>query len=312
MMKYQILLYYKYVHIDDPIGFMTEHRQLCEKLNLKGRIIIANEGLNGTVEGTVEDTEEYINELLRDDRFKDTHFKRSEGTGDAFPKLSIKVRKELVSAHLGDQDIDPNQVTGKHLKPEELHEWFQTGKKFYIIDMRNDYEYEIGQFEGSVLPNLKNFRDLPKELPKLEKLKGETVLTVCTGGVRCEKASGFLIQNGFNDVYQLDGGIVSYMEKYPNQNFLGKLYVFDGRVAMGFNTDDPNHKIISKCTKCQNPSDNYVDCEYLHCKGHRHYIACHDCLEKPIHHYCSKTCYDKAIKENGLPIETEHVNIINT
>lgn len=288
--KYEVLLYYNYVNIEDPEQLKQSQFEVCNRLNLKGRIIVSKEGINGTVEGKLENTEDYIDFMQKDKRFKNTHFKRSEGNGSAFPKLKIKVRPELVSLHLGDEDINPNQITGKHLDPDELHNWFETNKEFYIIDMRNDYEHVVGQFENSILPKLHNFRDLPEVLPELEHLKDKTILTVCTGGVRCEKASGYLLYKGFKDVYQLNGGIVSYMEKYPNQNFLGKLYVFDSRVVMGFNTDSEAHKIIALCDKCGNLSDNYVDCKYIHCKGHKQYICCNECLEKNENHYCSNKC----------------------
>lgn len=288
-LRHQILLYYKYVAIDNPQEFMEKQRELCQKLNLKGRIIIAHEGLNGTVEGTVENTEKYCQELVKDQRFKAIHFKKSVGDGKAFPKLSIKVRGEIVSGHLEKDDLDPTQVTGKYLQADELHEWINAKKEFYIVDMRNDYEQESGYFEGSILSKFENFRDLPKILPKLEFLRNKTILTVCTGGVRCEKASGFLVKNGFKDVYQLYGGIVTYMEKYPNQDFKGKLYVFDNRIVMGFNTDLPDHKVVGKCKICQKTSDNYVNCANLDC--HLHFICCKGCLREDGITYCGgKRC----------------------
>ena len=150
--------------------------------------------------------------------------------------------------------------------------------------MRNAYEHKIGHFENSILPPLENFRDLPKIVEQIKHLKNKTVLTVCTGGVRCEKASGFLITQGFSDVYQLDGGIVSYMSKYPNEDFQGKLYVFDGRVTMGpadlsragFYTDDTKHMIVGKCDACRKQSENYVNCANPVC--HRHFIICPKCI----------------------------------
>lgn len=286
---HQILLFYKYTPIDDPEALAREQRSLCERLNLKCRSIIAKEGVNVTLEGKIEDTEEYIKTMKSDPRFTDVHFKKSPGTGSAFPKISIKVRNEIVTLGLGDEDFTPAQYTGKYLQAEELHEWFKSGKEFYIVDMRNDYEYAVGRFENSILPNLSNFRDLKKNLPILESLKDKTVLTVCTGGVRCEKASGFLVKNGFNDVYQLFGGIVTYMEKYPNENFHGLLYVFDGRVTMGFNVTDPNHVIVGECQLCQTKTENYIDCKYIHCRGHRHILCCKNC-EKTQGGYCSTNC----------------------
>jgi UPF0176 protein len=295
---HQILLYYKYVFIENAEEEMRRQKALCEQLNLKGRIIVAVEGINGTVEGSKENTEKYIEEMLKDQRFADIHWKRSIGDGNSFPKLSVKARKEIVSLHLGTCDINPNEITGTHLKPEELHEWIKNKKEFYIVDMRNAYEHKVGYFEGSILPPIENFRDLPKVVEQIKHLKNKTVLTVCTGGVRCEKASGFLITQGFTDVYQLDGGIVSYMEKYPNEDFKGKLYVFDGRITQSFYSDDPKHEIVGKCDTCSVPSENYVNCSNPIC--HRHFIACINCLSKNEGKaFCPKGC---VISRHGRPV----------
>jgi UPF0176 protein len=294
---YQILLFYKYVRIENPEATRDWFRALCETLNLKGRLIVATEGLNITLEGKTEDTETFIKEMEKDTRFLNIHMKRSVGTGGAFPRLSVKVRNEIVTLGLGVCDVDPTVTTGIHLKPQELHEWLNPPaggqkKEFYIVDMRNAYEHAVGKFAGSICPPMDNFRDLPKLLKTIEHLKDKTVLTVCTGGVRCEKASGYLITQGFKDVYQLDGGIVSYMEKYPNEDFEGKLYVFDGRVAMGFYTDDPKHKIIGKCVGCTAPSENIVDCREFSCNGQ--FILCDVCekkqTEKRGYTHCVKGC----------------------
>jgi UPF0176 protein len=172
--------------------------------------------------------------------------------------------------------------------------------------MRNAYEHKVGHFEGSIMPPIENFRDLPKVVEQIKHLKNKTVLTVCTGGVRCEKASGFLITQGFTDVYQLDGGIVSYMEKYPNEDFQGKLYVFDKRVKMGpsalletgLYTDDVNHKIIGKCDACNNSSENFVNCANPVC--HRHFINCEECLNKNNGQaFCPLGC---VLSRHGRPI----------
>lgn len=263
-MRYEVLLYYKYVPIKNPEKFAADHRVMCEKLGLKGRIIIAREGINGTVEGIPKNTRAYREFLSSKRGFKDIHWKKSLGTGNLFPRLSIRVRDEIVSLSLKrsrQTDVDPRKVTGIHLSPKELNSWFRKGEKFTIIDMRNDYEHKVGAFAGSVLPPLKNFRDLPKALPELKKKYAkEKVLTVCTGGVRCEKASGYLIKKGFKDVYQLDGGIVSYMEKYPGKDFEGALYVFDGRVTMAFDPKKGERKIIGRCEHCQASSERYQDC----------------------------------------------------
>lgn len=287
MSDYQVLLYYKYVSIKYPKTLMKEHRKLCESLQLKGRIIIATEGINGTLEGTKENTEKYIEEMQKDERFSDISFKKSEGNGNAFPKLSIKVRDEIVTSNVA--GLDPIKKTGKYITAEELHSWFETGKEFYLVDMRNDYEYMSGFFEGSILSGFENFKDLASIKDKLIHLKDKTIVTICTGGVRCEKASGFLVENDFADVYQLQDGIVSYMEKYPNQHFKGKLYVFDTRLTLGFNTDSPEHEIVGKCYHCGVPCDTYVNCMNHSC--HLHFITCDDCLDKETGlAFCKEEC----------------------
>lgn len=288
MSDYQVLLFYKYIHFADPQQVRDFLHTLCTNYNLLGRGIIAHEGINITLEGTTKNTEAFIIELQKDMRFDAIHFKRSVGTGNAFRKLSMKVRSELVSAHLGTCDIDPNEVTGKRCSPELLHTWFAENKEFYVIDMRNVYEHAVGHFAGSILPPLDNFRDLPKIIKGIKHLKDKTVLTVCTGGVRCEKASGYLLTQGFTDVWQLDGGIVSYMEQYPNEHFQGKLYVFDNRVMMGFYTDDPQHAVIGTCEGCDEKSEHFINCSYAWCG--RHFILCESCGASQHASKGAKTC----------------------
>ncbi len=276
-MNFQILLYYKYVNISDPETFKNTQRALCERLHLKGRIIIAHEGINGTVGGTKEATEEYIKEMTADPRFEDIHWKKSLGPEDTFPRLSVKVRPEIVTTKITDVELDPTKETATHLKPEELHEWYREGRKFKVIDMRNTYEIGIGTFKDSIDPETMNFRDLPKSLEKLKVHKDETVLTVCTGGVRCEKASQYLKTQGFKDVYQLDGGIVTYMEKYPGKDFEGTLYVFDKRKKMDF-CKPGERGVIGKCSICHGTTERVENCADDEC--HLQFICCDDCIAK--------------------------------
>lgn len=284
---FKVLLFYKYIDIKNPEKVKKEQKKLCEKYNLKGRIIIAFEGINGTLEGKIEDTEKYIKAMEKSPYFKNIVYKKSKGTGDAFPKLSVKVRPEIVTTKI--LSLNPNKTTGKYLSAENLHKWFSEKREFYIVDMRNNYEYASGHFKDSVFSNFNNFFDLSTVIPNLIHLKNKIIVTVCTGGVRCEKASRFLIENGFNDVYQLKDGIYTYMEKYPNQNFLGKLYVFDNRLTIGFNTNNPNHVIIGKCKMCENKCENYVNCAYDIC--HKHYICCKNCLDKETNlAFCNNEC----------------------
>ena len=296
LMEHQILLFYKYIDIENPEEVMKQQKELCSRLGIKCRTIVAHEGINGTLEGTKEATEEYINEMSKDQRFADIHWKRSVGTGDAFPKVSVKVRDEIVSLKLGEKDVDPNQTTGKYITAQELHELYESGEEFYVVDMRNDYEQRVGHFKDAILMPMKNFRELPDTLKEIEHLKDKKVVTTCTGGIRCEKASGFLVDNGFTDVYQLYGGMQTYIEKYPNQNFLGKMYVFDGRMIWGMNTDSPEHEVISVCDLCGDRSDDYTDCSYKHCEGMRHFIACDRCRAEDGAVYCREECKTQDIK----------------
>ena len=161
---------------------------------------------------------------MSDPRFSNTPQKKTAWNGETFLKISVKIRPEIVSLHL-ENDINPNELTGVHLKPEELKKWYESGKDFVVVDFRNDYEFKVGRFKNSIMPKLQNFRDIPKALGDLHDLKDKTVLTVCTGGVRCEKASGLLKREGFKDVYQLDGGMVTYMEKFPGQHCTAVVHV---------------------------------------------------------------------------------------
>jgi UPF0176 protein len=295
---YQVLLYYKYIPISHPEKVRDEQRTLCEKLGLKGRIIVANEGINGTVEGTIKNTEEYILRMNESTLFKDMAFKKSGSDGKAFPRLRVRVRPEIVTS--GVSGLNPNKVSGKYITSDELYSWFEEKKEFYIVDMRNDYEYASGYFEGFIPSGMSNFYDLKDVPEKLKHLKDKTIVTVCTGGVRCEKASGILVEHGFSDVYQLKDGIQTFMEKYPNKYFKGKLYVFDNRITVGFNTDSPEHEIVGRCMHCGSPSDTYVNCEYNFC--HLHYICCKHCRDKDTGlAFCKPECKTTwlSIKDNS-------------
>ena len=279
MSDFQVLLFYKYVDIADPVAVVNYQRALCEELGLKGRVIIAQEGINGTLEGTVANTEKYIERVIQDTRFADINWKKDRGTtGSLFPKLTIRVRDEIVTTGIKDKDFGPHKgLTGKYILAQELYDWYEQGKEFYALDMRNDFEYEVGRFQNSIFPEgLYHFRDLPTAIKQIEHLKNKTVVTVCTGGVRCEVASGLLLKYGFKDVYQLQNGIVTFMKQFPNKYFDGKLYVFDGRMAVGFNEDSPEHKVIGRCRICGAESEHFVN--WNEPTGERkHGIICEQC-----------------------------------
>lgn len=283
---HQVLLFYKYVTIEDPTALMNSVRTLARAHNLLGRVLVAEEGINGTLEGTMEETETFAQSLLEDPRFSDMNIKRSSGTGKAFRKLYVKVRNEIVGTRFP-KSIDPRVRTAPHLKPEELRRWYEEGKDFVVVDMRNDYEYQSGHFKDSINPGLGNSRDLPEALPKLEALKDKTVLTVCTGGVRCEKMSAFLLEHGFSDLYQLENGMHTYMEQYPGKDFLGTLYTFDKRLTMDFGGE---REIVGRCLLCGDQTEQYVNCANNFC--HLHFLACERC-QKEDGTCCSVDCTEK-------------------
>ncbi len=294
---FEIIIFYTYTQIANPAGFVAWHKARAQELGLTGRVLIAKEGINGTMEGTLTHLAIYEKLMHAQDGsagtfgdFSQTWFKHSVGTGDAFPKMKVKVRNEIVTLGLGqEEDINPNEITGTHVTPTEIKKWIENGEEFEIIDMRNDYEYKVGHFAGSINPNLENFRDLAKVTPELEALKEKKVLTVCTYGVRCEKASGYLKKKGFKDVYQLDGGIGTYMKTFPGEDFLGSLFVFDNRMLERF-TDE--YTIVGKCESCAEESEYYSNCTLAEC--HKKIIVCEDCLSSKGEQFCSLVCKEKS------------------
>lgn len=310
--NYQVLLYYKYVTIDNPEEYAKTHKQVCDDIGLMGRILISGEGINGTVSGTVEQTEAYMKYMQESPYFKDTIFKIDESTEHAFKKMKVRYRKELVTLRLED-DIDPNKLTGKHLKPKEFFEAMQR-EDTVVIDARNDYEYDLGHFRGSVRPDIRNFRDLPQWIrDNKQEFEGKKILTYCTGGIRCEKFSGWMLQEGFEDVSQLEGGIVTYGKDPEVQGDLwdGQLYVFDERISVPVNQKE--HVIVGKDYYTGDPCERYVNCANPECNDkilsseeneHKYMRSCsHECRVHPRNRY---------IAQHGLSEEEvrERLNVI--
>ncbi len=272
------------MELKDPQKITGRQKVLCEKLNLKGRIIIAKEGINGTVEGKDEDVQKYIAETKKIPEFENIKFKISDGTGNSFKKLSVKTRNEIVT--LGKPDLFPKagQTGGDYLSSDELHDWFENKRDdFVILDMRNDYEVALGKFKDSKDLEVRHFREIGTQKEKLENFKKEIgnkkVVAVCTGGIRCEKGTAFLKEEmGFESIYQLHDGIVTYMEKYPQGYFEGALYVFDKRVGMRI--PGMSEKVVGKCEYCASPSETLINCAKSECR--KHFIICSHCTEKGI------------------------------
>ncbi|MEK7059541.1 MAG: rhodanese-related sulfurtransferase [Patescibacteria group bacterium] len=260
----KIILYYKFAPVKDPESVRLWQRALCEQLNLKGRILIAEHGINGTLGGDIKDLKTYIKATKAYAAFRGTDFKWGEGSRDDFPKLIVKVRPEIVTFGAA-SDIEVNEQGivggGKHLKPEKLHELIaERGEDVIFFDGRNAYEAAVGKFKDAVVPDVRHTRDYAEELsdPKYDAIKDKPVVTYCTGGIRCEVLSMLMKKQGFNEVYQIDGGIHKYGEKYGDDGLWeGSLYVFDGRMGTKFSDKAVD---IGICTHCQGKTSNYENC----------------------------------------------------
>ncbi|WP_282139433.1 rhodanese-related sulfurtransferase [Cytobacillus oceanisediminis] len=297
---YRVLLYYMYVPIEDPEAFAEEHKAFCNELGLKGRILVANEGINGTVSGPVEQTDRYMEAMKQDPRFAEMVFKIDEADGHAFPKMKVRARPELVTLRLED-DVNPNEVTGKYLEPKEFFERLQD-EDTIVLDARNDYEYDLGHFRGAIRPDIKNFRDLPEWVRENKELLGDKkIITYCTGGIRCEKFSGWLVKEGFEDVAQLHGGIVTYGKDPEVQGELwdGQLYVFDDRIGIPVNQKE--HVIVGKDYFTGEPCERYVNCANPACNKK---ILCSEENEHKYMRSCSDECRthprNRYVAEHGL------------
>ena len=277
----KIILYYKFTPIKDTAAVRLWQKNLCEKLNLKGRIIIADHGINGTLSGDIKDLKSYIKESKNYDSLKGLSVKWSDGSLDHFPKLSVKVRPEIVTFGVPSA-IKVNETGilggGKHLKPKEVHELIKKrGEEVIFFDGRNAYEAEVGKFKNAVIPKVKNTRDFPKELKnkKYEAIKDKPVITYCTGGIRCEVLSMLMKKEGFKEVYQIDGGIVKYGEQYGDRGLWeGSLYVFDGRMGTKFSD---KAKDIGKCMQCNAKTSNNENCSNVSCN--RFVLICKSCVK---------------------------------
>lgn len=285
MKPFQTLLYYKYTHIPNAEAFAKQHLEFCERLGIVGRIIVAEEGLNGTISGTVVQCKKYMDYVNGNPLFEGIDFKIDELDAPSFERLYVRVKPEIVHSSLrGIQNVNPVETTGTHLAPNEVLAMLEDEDAVFL-DVRSNYESNVGRFKNALTLDIDNFRDFPQQLAALENLKDKKVITYCTGGIKCEKASGYLVKNGFKNVYQVEGGIVKYAKETGGKDFEGKLYVFDNRVTVDVNSVNPN--IISTCKICNTPSAHMVNCANGECN--EHFVLCESCGVK-MEGCCSEAC----------------------
>ena len=277
----KIVLFYVFTPLADPEAIRLWQYTLAEAHNLTGRILVSEHGINATVGGDIRDVKRYVKGTRGYAPFKDADIKWSDGLGDDFPRLSVKVRSEIVTFGApGELKVDADGVVGGgiHLAPEEVHRLVEgRGDDVVFFDGRNGFEAEIGRFRDAVVPDVSTTRDFVHELDsgKYDHLKDKAVVTYCTGGVRCEVLSSLMRSRGFGEVYQLDGGIVRYGEAFGDSGLWeGSLYVFDKRMTIEFSDQA---KTLGRCTRCGGPTSRYENLPDD--RGRELVLVCAGCTE---------------------------------
>ena len=287
--KINILLFYKFKQIENPKKFAREQLKLCKELEVFGKIFVAKEGINGSISGTIEQTEKYKKFLLSKKGFRDVIFKEEFSNEHPFKKMFVRIKDEIIRI---DKKIDMKK-TGKYIDPKDLLELYESGENFVILDTRNDYEWKVGKFKNAITPDIETFREFPKFVDKIKNLKDKKIVMYCTGGIRCEKASSYMIQQGFKDVHQLHGGIITFCQQFPDTIWEGRCFVFDKRLMTNINQ---KNLPISKCIVCEKSCDLYRNCKNPSCD--KLIVMCLDC-EKKMNACCSEICLDE-FKEHCL------------
>jgi UPF0176 protein len=282
------LAYYFFTPIEDPLLEVARHQEFAQGKDITCRVYISEQGINGQMSASPAVSEEYQKWLKGDPRFENVHFKIHTFPEHVFPRATIKYRKQLVAL---DAEVDLSQ-TGERLSPEQWSKMLdERDANTLLLDVRNDYEWEIGHFEGSELPALDTFREFPRYAQSLKEKRNpkETkVMMCCTGGIRCELFSALLKKEGFDQVYQLDGGIINYGLKEGTRHWRGKLFVFDDRLAVPINAEKEG-EVISTCRHCENPSDVYYNCSNMDCNAL--FLCCPQCAER-FAGCCCAACVD--------------------
>ncbi len=268
MAVWKILLFYRFTPLADPEAIRLWQRDLCESLGLGGRILISPDGINGTVGGELKAVKRYLRKTRGYAPFAELDAKWSEGEGGDFPRLRVRVRDELVSFGApGELRVDRNGVVGggRKLSPEQLHDLVEQ-QEVTFFDGRNRIEASIGRFTNAIVPDVDNTREFVAELDsgKYDHLRSKPIITYCTGGIRCEVLSSLMINRGFENVYQLEGGIARYGETFGDAGLWeGSLYVFDNRMSMDF-SDQP--QVIGHCYRCGVATKQIENCGDLACR----------------------------------------------
>lgn len=275
-MDYLVLAYYFFTQIEDPARDVLWHKEFFSARDAQGRIYLSQEGINGQISASPAAADAYMQWLKSDSRFQGVEFKIHTWHEHCFPRMTIKMRPQLVAL---DAKVDLSQ-TGTRLSPEEWRAMLESrDAETLLLDVRNSYEWDIGHFEGANLPQLETFRQFPayvRQLKEERDLKKTKIMMYCTGGIRCELYSALMKQEGFEHVYQLDGGIIKYGLEEGSKLWRGKLFVFDDRLSVPVSPQETS-EVISVCKQCQTPTDLYFNCANMDCN--ELFLSCPSCAD---------------------------------
>ncbi len=285
----KVILYYAFTPISDPEAVRLWQKTLCESLRLKGRILISPHGINGTLGGDMSALKKYVRATKEYPGFKKIDFKWSDGQGNEFPRLKIRVRDELVAfGNPNELVVDENGIVGGgiHLRSDQVEKLVEErGDEIVFFDGRNAFEAKIGKFKNAIVPDVSSTRDFVNEIEsgKYDHLKEKPIVTYCTGGIRCEVLSTVMKNRGFKEVYQIQGGIVRYGKKYGDSGLWeGSLYTFDARMALDFTE---SAKVIGQCEKCSAPTNQFHNCANISC--HDLILLCDSCAKENVNKSCT-------------------------
>ena len=267
-----IYTFYRFKNITDIETKKTILDKYIKNKLILGTILLANEGVNGTVSGTKKDLNNFLSLIRKVLKITKMSIKISQNAFIPFYRLKIRLKKEIVT--IGDKTIKPEKITGKHIDPVKWDKIIHN-KKYLIIDTRNDYEVTIGSFKNAINPKTKSFRDFPKFIEKLDIKKNQPIAMFCTGGIRCEKASSYLLKNGYKDISQLDGGILNYLEVKKNiksSSWTGECFVFDNRVAINKKLEEGSYE---QCYGCRHP----ITKQDIKLKSYKKGATCKYCIK---------------------------------
>ena len=240
---------YKFEPLVDPIDLVSLYQKKCDELELKGTMLISKNGINFSLAGTQQATDTIIAFLEEDNRFLNIPLKVTYSETQPFRRMKVRLKKEIIS--LGRKDINPRELTGERISPQDLKNLLDNKEDVLVLDTRNEYETRVGKFENAIDLNLDTFRDFPKAIESLpEEYKNKQIVMYCTGGIRCEKASAVMMKAGFADVKQLEGGVLDYFKETGGAYWEGDCFVFDERVALD---TDLNETDYIYCYICREP-----------------------------------------------------------